>query len=443
MINYIREKNVNIFYILILIFFALIPYSVSTMYQKILPVPTSVMISMIVSGSAVLFILFNKTAVKNMEFHHKVLLFFFYFPVLSATFSSFYNLSLLSSVEYVEYFKGSLTSRVVNYSIFFFIVYFIIQIRNTLTDNQIGAIIKTYVWSLLIMVIVGIWQLSYFLFDVPMFNLNTRSYVHSVSDDVLFNFRLTSFADEPSYLVPFMLDLIILGSLVFASLKRYLLFVFVPALTVLLFSFSVSGYANLALILFVFIALILLSNFKYKRKLLLGLLVIMGIGMTVVLIKSDVFIKFAQPVIGRLDTIFDIEHHSRMYMYVMPFVWIFDHSIISAVFGYGPGSYEFLSLTKILPNTAPVSTTSNNMFVDLIFEHGIFGFLFLLIFITYYLFFLFKRRNINRYFFIANILFIHLVITSLYRGDFVTPRFWGLMIILVLLVEMGNRLKEH
>jgi O-antigen ligase len=123
----------------------------------------------------------------------------------------------------------------------------------------------------------------------------------------------------------------------------------------------------------------------------------------------------------------------------MPIAWLFDYSWVNSVFGFGPGSYGFLAQTKFLYHQGPLSVTSNNIFIDLLFEHGIFGFLFIVFMFLFVFYRLFKVRNEHRYFLYSLVLWVHLAVTSMYRSDFVSPRFWAIVIIVFIFVEIGKR----
>lgn len=158
-------------------------------------------------------------------------------------------------------------------------------------------------------------------------------------------------------------------------------------------------------------------------------------------VQWDFVLRMLEPITGRFDTLFDIHRHSRLYMLVMPLFWLFDFSWVNSVFGFGPGSYWFLAQTKFLHHQGPLSVTSNNIFIDLLFEHGIFGSLAIMLMFLFVAYRLFKVRNEHKYFLYSLILWIHLTITSMYRSDFVSPRFWAIVIIIFIFVELGKREK--
>lgn len=143
------------------------------------------------------------------------------------------------------------------------------------------------------------------------------------------------------------------------------------------------------------------------------------------------------PILGRIDTIFDINKHSRMFIMIMPFLWVLEGNVINALFGYGPNSYSYLSLTKFLPNGNRVHTTSNSFYSDTIFELGYVGFSVYIWMFIRLIFTSFKNIYNNKNFFISMLLSVHLAASSIYRADFMQSRFWILLFIIVKLINNG------
>jgi O-antigen ligase len=440
---WIEKKQSYIIVGAMMLFFLLAPYSVSTIINKVLPVPTSVLVSFIVASMLFLVFLISRPKHllgRDMILEKRLLLFsMFLLPVVSI-FAAAYNLQVMASVEYVAYLKQSLPTRVINLSFFFIIFYVFNKKLTLLSSDKLLSIVGFYLLSIVIIDIFGIWQLLHFTTGIPMLILETRSFVHSVEEDVLFNFRLTSLVDEPSYLVPLIIDSLIIGLIIFKDrLFSYFIYIGIPGLIVLIFSFSVSGFANLALVILFSLVLLVTLRVKNKKRILLASIYSFIVIFVLAFFFRDYLLQFLMPIIGRFDTIFDIHKHSRLYQTVMPLFWLFDYSFINALFGFGPGSYEFLHMTKFLHYEVPISTTSNNMWIDLLFEYGIIGFTAFVFTYLYTMYRLFKRRNEHQYFLFSVILWAHLGITSIYRSDFASPRFWAIVMIVWIVYELGNR----
>lgn len=427
--------------VIFMIYLALIQFTTSYPYIHLLPVPTPAFLTLVTS---VLFFIYYRFTKKQsrVEFQIDRFVFLFIFTfivsIVLAILSSLFTTSVIFSVEYINTVKQSILTRVIYYLTFVGTTYYAYKTLTKLEGKRILKIINVYPISILILTIVGIWQLGYFLLDIPFLDIDTRSYLHSVTGSTMFDFRLTSFADEPSYLGPILIDMLILGFLVFKRKWLYVPVFVIPAMIVLMFSFSVSAYLNLVFIVG-FLLLVFLFHPKVPKKYLWYLLIAVVVAIVaVLLLKPDLVAKFFSPIIGRLDGLFNPEKSTRMYMYVMPLVWLFDHSWVSALFGYGPGSFDFLAATKITPKGANLSLSSNNMYIDLLFEHGIIGFGIILVVLVMIFIHLLKRCQKNTFYLIALLEFVHLMVTSLYRADFVTPRFWMMMLIVFLLMRIGE-----
>lgn len=423
------------------LYFILIQFSISTPYIHLLPLPTPAVLTLGVGILTLFFWLFYRSKLDQGFESNKVLKYFtlaFSISIFLAILSSFYTIGKIQSTEYLDFISDSMIKRVLYYGSYLMLLYFGYIFIANLKDSNIRRIINMYSISLFLLVIVGIWQLLYFFYNIPFLDIETRSYVHSVEGNTFFNFRLTSFADEPSYLGPVLIDMVILGFLIFKRKWLYGFLVALPALGILLFSFSVSAYLNLFVLVF-FVFVYLIFHPKFPKRYLWYLLGILIVGLLFILIiKPDFVVAFFSPILGRLGGLFDPQTSSRMYMYLMPFYWLFDHSTFSALFGYGPGAFDFLHASKIMPSNVSVATSSNNMYIDLLFEHGIIGFLLIASALVYLGIVLWKKGRLNVFYFIALLEFVHILFTSLYRADFVTPRFWGGFLIIFLLMRLGE-----
>ncbi|WLR41502.1 hypothetical protein LC087_11435 [Bacillus carboniphilus] len=409
-------------------------------FINITPIPSTALLAFLAAGFFVLSFMSNQN--KQFDYQqNKVVnqfILLFVIAITLSALSSIYTAFQIHSVEYTAYIKSSLITRMLYYITFVSLLFFGFNVLKDYSQDKLMKWIKFYPISLFLLMLIGVWQILYFTTDfIPFIGLDTRSYVHSIQGTSMFDFRITSFLDEPSYLGPLLIDFLILGFLVFCKKWKYVVFIAIPTTVVLLFSFSVSAYANLLLItLFLLIQLLKkidVININYKK-----VAIVSGIMLVVlfvfIFIFQDLLLGFFSPIIGRFGGLLDINKSSRMYMYVMPAFWLFDHSFLSGLFGYGPGSYDFLSNTKILPYSLNnLSVSSNNIFVDFLFETGVVGVGLLIVGLTFLFIYLWKRFTKNIYTFIALTEFVHLMITSLYRSDYSTPRFWVLLLIIFLL----------
>lgn len=244
---------------------ALAPIAVSSIFQHVIAVPTSVLLTLfsVCLLAVAWFMQREETSLKTINRIGLSISLAISLPTLLSIGASIYALSVLQSVEYVAYFQQSLLNRVINIGMFttlsllilFFIQKDVRQVTFSLTQG--------YLIGLSVLVAGGVWQFLHFTIGYPMPGFETRAFVHSVSEDVLINFRLTSFTDEPSFLVPFLIDGLIIGGLLLSK-KAYTLYA-IPAVLVLLLSFSVSGYVNLAVVAFSATVLLFARGFISKK----------------------------------------------------------------------------------------------------------------------------------------------------------------------------------
>ena len=213
---------------------------------------------------------------------------------------------------------------------------------------------------------------------------------------------------------------------------------FFLGLFILIFSYSGGGFLNiLILIPFFLIGYIKYKGYRFKKINIFKSAIIITLISVVFIYKRDEIYNLMYPILGRIDTIFDINKHSRMFIMIMPFLWVLEGNVINALFGYGPNSYSYLSLTKFLPNGNRVHTTSNSFYSDTIFELGYVGFSVYIWMFIRLIFTSFKNIYNNKNFFISMLLSVHLAASSIYRADFMQSRFWILLFIIVKLINNG------
>ncbi|GGB43573.1 O-antigen ligase family protein [Fictibacillus barbaricus] len=423
-----------------------IPFSVSEDFRAITgPIPASVLLTFIISLAFMIYYIrttrklpfvVNQDLSKNLL----VVLICFFLPVLFSTISAVYNFLSIDAYPYSEYFKGDFPARIINFDLFFVFLISFVPLINRFKTERLHAYIKAYWIAVSFLLLIGFWQFLHLTVGIPMFDMQTRSYVHSVGGGAqLFDFRLTSFASEPSYMVPFVIDGFLIGALVFRSYKKYIIWSFLPALFILLFSFSLGGYLNFFLVFCGFLLIIFTTTNPYKGKVLKGLAVLIGLALVAALFNTGFILKLIGPVIGRLDTVFDMQEHERLFLLLMPFIWIFQHgqTFFQVLFGMGPGSFKYLNITQYFPDDLhKVYVTSNNFYIDVLYEHGLIGFILSIVLMVYFLWFFFKRRKEGKYAQVGFLITLHLSITSLYRADFTSPRFWMMFIILFILIHL-------
>lgn len=431
-----------------------IPFSVSEDFRAITgPIPASVLLTLIISLAFIIYYIKNERKLplvfnQDINKHLFLVLICFFVPVLFSAFSAVFNYFSINAYPYSEYFRGDFPARIINFGLFFAILVSFVPLIKQMNTDRLQNYIKAYWVAVSFLLFIGFWQLLHLTVGFPMFDMQTRSYVHSVGGGakLFFDFRLTSFASEPSYMVPFVIDAFLIGALVFSSFKKYITWSFIPAMFILLFSFSLGGYLNFFLVFCGFLLIIFTTSNPYKGKVLKALAAVVVLVAAAALVKMSFILELIGPVIGRLDTVFDMQEHERLFLLLMPFLWIFQHgqTLFQVLFGMGPGSFKYLNITQYFPDDLhKVYVTSNNLYIDVLYEHGFIGFILSLILMGYFLWYFFKRRNEGKYAQIGFLITLHLSITSLYRADFTSPRFWMLFIILFILIHLLSIKKKE
>lgn len=384
---------------------------------------------------------FVKRKIVN-DFFFKILIFCFFLPLFLSIIVSFFNVNLLSeNKDYVNYFFKDSLGRKINILVFFLIFIGINSIIKNNNKYMLKKILKSYVLGVTIFIsIVGLWQVLNKYFNIPIpFELNSRTHIHSAGTVASFlKIRLTGLANEPSYAAPYLIDVIILS-----YLFRYKkLFIF--NLFILLLTYSGGGYIDL---LFLFM-LIFFHKGLARRKIKVSI-IILSIFFILSLISSNYskFFELFSPVLNRFSSehdLFSIKYNIRSYMVIMPFVWIFlEKGFFPYFFGMGTGSFKYLSNTKFFYDGRSVHITSNNLFSDFVYECGYIGLVLLIIMFIL----LFKRleknfkKNKNIYNKVNLILFFHLIVSSLYRADFLSSRFFLIISFIKILELLGKNIK--
>lgn len=370
------------------------------------------------------------------DFFFRILIFGFFLPLFLSIITSFLNINLLSeNIDYMNYFFKDSIGRKINILVFLVIFIEINSIIKKNSKNNLKKIIKFYIVGITIFIsTIGLWQILNVYFKIPIIvELNSRAYIHSAG--VVANFlkvRLTGLANEPSYAAPYLIDTLILSYLL--GYKKNSFFSFF----ILLLTYSGGGYIDLTIL----VLIILFYKSLIRRKLkMYGITLFAVFILPLILFGHSKVFELFSPVLNRFSSehnLFSIKYNIRSYMVIMPFLWIFlENGFLPYLFGMGTGSFKYLSSTRCFYDGRNVHMTSNNLFSDFVYECGYIGLILLIIMF----FLLFKRlkknlkKDDNMYNKVNIILFFHLVLSSLYRADFLSSRFF-LVIIFIKIIEI-------
>ncbi len=290
-------------------------------------------------------------------------------------------------------------------------------------DND--SFIKYYWIGCLLALFFCVWQFFSMYLGIIPFPFNTRDYVHSVSGSLasIVPGRITGILQEPSYIVPVIIDFIILS---YVYVKNYFRFPLIMiGLLCLFFTFSGSaGLEFLLLILsfYLYLTLFICCNKNDKTKTIIwGALTLVIVASFVLLyrLKDGLLMLF-------LSRLSNVAYSGRFKTFILPFVLSFDSSYFNLIFGHGVKSFILLEGRD--------AVTSNSLYPDLFWEHGLVGLLGIFIFAFIILKrYIFKKLTNRR---ILIILFIlHFLIASLYRSDFASTRSFIIIMIITILCE--------
>lgn len=420
---------------LLVLFFGA-PFSVSGFVQYRIPgLPTSVIVLV---TSAVLLI-FHMMVVQRIRIDATAAMIVggLFVPMFASFLILPINL-ISTDLDYGSYFGSKLWSRMINLSLFTLV--FIAGYSTILvaTSRQRRLLLHAYLSALGLFVFFGMWQWFSFYLGVPFPDFGSRTHIHSVSSDIrdLFPGRITSLATEPSFLAPLMTDALIVGAAVYGAGRRYFFTAMLPTLWVLLFSFSGGGYFNLLLL--IGFGLLVAGWDAIGTQPRLRLIAAAGMAIIAALALHRQITQLMAPILGRMSAFFDLQSHDRLYMVVMPFSWFKDDGLLSALFGHGPGSFALLGEMYRLPDGDAIHITSNNLFSDVLYEQGVVGLLLSAsVLITLVLIGLRRRKQSNLYLAGAFLAF-NLIVTSIYRADFMAPRFWVVLLTICILYQMAR-----
>lgn len=350
--------------------------------------------------------------------------FLFYLPFLLSLIWSFALIPIINIPEYNNYIKTTFIFRNLHVFLLFILLIYGDQILSRSSNEKLEKYLMVFCWGIIIFLgIFGIWQICGSLFHIWVPTIETRGDLYSAR--ALGISRVTSIADEPSYLVPFLIDAI----LILFYLKRIIL---VSLLSIiLLFSLSFGGFSESIILISVYF---LFSSKSNRLKILCG---IIAVFLILILVFPNVFELVVQIVQTRkeLQEGFDPSQTSRTAMIIYPISKWEEFDFISLFLGYGPGSSKFLLESN--PNEA-MFTTSNNIYADLLYEEGILGVVcFIILIIKFWISFknLPKKQKIGTHLFL-----IHVVLSSMYRADYSSSRYITIFFIIIIFSRLFHKI---
>ncbi|HLV69834.1 MAG TPA: hypothetical protein VKY34_03945 [Xanthomarina sp.] len=357
---------------------------------------------------------------------------FFLLPSLLGLFS--YPVSMVLEGDVFDYNQLNVFGRVANLS---FLLFFILLLHTYIKDKGFHTPFRWYWLGAGLLMLTALWQFADVFLNVVDFPFETRAHLHSTGGrEYGFYNRLTGIAREPSYFVMFAIDFIVLSVLFSYGVRK--LIVVGLGLFLIILSLSPSGYITLAGAFGAayFFTQIKFSRFKVSFK---GLFAVLSFLVLLPVVSVHLFsLGYFDYVYNRVASPEMVES-ARAYMGYMPFVWAWDSNAMSYLFGHGIKSYSIIGTAFNLPSGEPVHVTSNNLYADTFWESGLFGLILIAAFFVFVFFSILNSKHGKAQVFVAFLVLFDLMLSSLFRADFASFRFFILLYLVYILIHYDLR----
>lgn len=367
---------------------------------------------------------YRREMIINKYFKYVFLL--FVLPIIISTLFTCVRLGFKNDSYYYDYFTDFLPGRLIHLILFAIILNYIHTYinKNNIEKKKLEEILKSYLYGIFIILgIFGIWQILNSLFGIWCPEVQTRGNLYFASDMGIN--RVTSLADEPSYLVPFIID----GIFIALFLRKRIIPILL--LIVLLFSLSFGAYVE---IFFLSISYLFLMSRKNRIK----IISILFICLIIFIIAFPDIINVVFTIISsreELQSGFEMDDTSRTAMIIYPIKTLLKENFFVFLFGNGPASFKYLETS----DNNCIFATSNNILVDLLYEGGLLSFT-LIIALFIFIWGLFSKSNTSHYnLTLIKLFLIHVVLSSMYRADYASERFMSILVIIETFYLILNR----
>jgi hypothetical protein len=365
----------------------------------------------------------NKICLLNEDIHI-ILLFYllFFFSFAIAIFMIY-----AYGINYIKHYPSTF-GRMMNIIIYLTIFLFVINRKNNQKITT-EILLNSYLIGCYILISFAVWQILNYIFDVPYPNFETRNEIHTMDSLELLPFmrmRVTSISREPAYLIPSLMDAIII--LLYSSKKKLMIGIII---VITFFTLSLSGYVNVFLL-----GLLIIFFSKPSKKKFLFLIIMILCFISLFIIIQGVIATVLQRLNPKL-----LFASGRLQQSILPIKYMFNNiSFFNILFGYGNKGYVYISrsIFGVYENGDPIAATSHVIFVDFLIEYGIIGELFVIL-LFYYLYKLATKTYIitkNR---LSQVLCLNLIVTSLYSSDYASARFTIMLIIILCLYKDARK----
>ena len=290
-------------------------------------------------------------------------------------------------------------------------------------DEELKFFIKLSFLATVLFALLGGYQILANKFGLPFIETRSDVYGTDYSMRESLGFRLTSIAREPNFYSPILFESLCLA---FAVLSRKKFIIFLIVTLFLMFkTLSTGVYAHA--ILFFTLAFIF-SRVKLLYKILLFSL--LGVAFSLfIYINLDSF--WLQYFISKLGA--EASGSSlRSNVYITVLKTFLESPYINIFFGHGLNSLTSFNDFSLHTENLEFAI-SNNLYIDFLWDAGVFGLLFYILGMLYVFIKLNIIKHSSKIGFCAFMMFLSLLISSLYRSEYTTTHFfWVLSNILVL-----------
>lgn len=335
-----------------------------------------------------------------------------------------------------DYSQLSVLGRISNLILIVISMVFIssYSFKKNYNEEQYLKQMRFYWFGCFILLLTALWQFLDKYVNIVSFPFETRTNVHGTTNIYAFSGRLTGIAEEPSYLTPFIIDFFIFT---FVAIKnkiiRYLMLIF--ALFILIFTFSPSGYISFCT------SFIFASIAVFKNKITIKKIIFFSFCIFLLICFSYVMADYLYNLEYIFDRLDSADQSARVETIIKAVDLVFDSHFMTILFGHGVKSFALLQQIVTFSSGNTFFVTSNNLFVDNLWESGLVG---ILLYLTGFFFvyrMILKCAYSSKQKFIVWFIFFNWVLTSLYRADYANLHFFVLVYFMVILSKFEFKLE--
>ncbi|NLQ22802.1 hypothetical protein HGO26_07905 [Shewanella sp. S-1] len=346
--------------------------------------------------------------------------------------SGFLNFDIVGT----EYQKYVITSRFFTViSTILFVTCIAIWSERVSSKEHI-IFIKVAFASTCLFLIFAIIQQICFVFNLP-FMVDSRSDMHGVPQSIrnLFPNRITSIAREPNFYAPILVESLILTRLVFSGLKAYTFYVL--TLVVLLLTFSGGAYAHfILLVIFIFLQSLKFNISLVKTFFKFFLILILSYTIAINLFP-EFFDNLSQFIYAKSTTESSGASYRSQIIQIIIDSWT-SSDLKVLLIGNGIASLSFFDEITGL-NTGLDFSITNNLYLDYLWDAGAIGLVILLLFWGIAFSYSYRSRFDSLSKQVNVLLFFSLLITSVYRSEYVTTHHAWLLSLLIVTFKINDK----